>query len=245
MGYSFRTFLKLLAAGGGAALISGTAQAAVVYDTSLADPPGFYNGTDNPNQGFTVNTQDGIELGLGVNYRFIGPVHPTSTNLYDVAVGFSSGSIAKWNFEYSVKLANGQHLGDINPLLTIKNLANSQVFSFNPYLDIPDNASFDGINTHPNVNTVAPPTDVGFQNSENLSFFPLPPAFGWDPAANGSYLITLSLLNEANLPIISVEEQINATPIPAALPLFAGGAGVIGFFARRRKSKKTAVAAAA
>jgi hypothetical protein len=90
------------------------------------------------------------------------------------------------------------------------------------------------------------PTDIGFQNSENISFFSfLNPAFGWDPAANGSYLITLSLFDDAGAPLISVDEQINATPIPAALPLFAGGAGVIGFFARRRKNRSKAAVAAA
>ena len=35
-----------------------------------------------------------------------------------------------------------------------------------------------------------------------------------------------------------------ATPLPAALPLFAGGLGVIGLLARRRKRKTTTLAAA-
>jgi hypothetical protein len=38
---------------------------------------------------------------------------------------------------------------------------------------------------------------------------------------------------------------VSATPLPAALPLFAGGLGVIGLLARRRKRKATAVLAAA
>lgn len=243
-GLQFRTFLKLLAAGGAAASISGAAQAAVVYDTSLADPPGFYNGSGNPNEGFTVNTQAGIEVGLGVNYRFVGPVHPTTANVYDVAIGFSTVPLAKWNFEYSVNLGNsGLTLADISALLTIRNLANLQTISFNP-LTIPDNAHYDGTTTHNGGGAL--PTDIGFQNSENISFFSfLNPAFGWDPAANGSYLITLSLFDDAGAPLISVDEQINATPIPAALPLFAGGAGVIGFFARRRKNRSKAAVAAA
>jgi hypothetical protein len=244
VGLQFRTFLKLVAAGGVAASIAGTAQAAVVYDTSLSDPPGFYNGSGNPNEGFTVNTLGAIEIGLGVNNRFIGPVHPTNTNLYDVAVGFSSGSIAKWNFEYSVNLGNsGLTLGDISALLTIRNLANLQTITFDP-LTIPDNAHYDGTTAFNGGGAV--PTDIGFQNSENISFFSfLNPAFGWDPAANGSYLITLSLFDEAGAPLLSVDEQINATPIPAALPLFAGGAGVLGFFARRRKNKNKAAVAVA
>jgi hypothetical protein len=38
---------------------------------------------------------------------------------------------------------------------------------------------------------------------------------------------------------------MTATPVPAALPLFAGGLGVIGMFARRRKQKNAAAIAAA
>jgi hypothetical protein len=37
---------------------------------------------------------------------------------------------------------------------------------------------------------------------------------------------------------------ISATPLPAALPLFAGGLGVIGLFGRRRKRKNTTAIAA-
>lgn len=35
----------------------------------------------------------------------------------------------------------------------------------------------------------------------------------------------------------SAQASVSATPIPAALPLFAGGAGLIGLLARRRKRK--------
>ena len=217
MGRSFRTLLKLLAAGGAAVSISSAAQATLVYDTSLASP-GFYNGSGNPNEGFTVNTVGGIELGLGVNNRFVGPVHPTSSNVYDVAVGFSTVPLAKWNFEYSVNLGNsGFTLGQVNTRLTITNLANLEAFSFDPFT-IPDNAHFDGSTTHNGGGAL--PTDIGFQNSENLSFFPLGPAFGWDPAVGGSYLITLALVNEAGAPIFSVEEQINADSHTGDTPTF-------------------------
>jgi hypothetical protein len=39
--------------------------------------------------------------------------------------------------------------------------------------------------------------------------------------------------------------SVSATPLPAALPLFAGGLGVIGLLARRRKQKNAAALAAA
>jgi hypothetical protein len=38
------------------------------------------------------------------------------------------------------------------------------------------------------------------------------------------------------------DAPVSATPIPAALPLFAGGLGMLGFLARRRK-RATAAAA--
>jgi hypothetical protein len=44
--------------------------------------------------------------------------------------------------------------------------------------------------------------------------------------------------------LLSVQVDTAATPIPAALPLFAGGLGVIGLFGRRRKRKNTALAGA-
>jgi hypothetical protein len=39
--------------------------------------------------------------------------------------------------------------------------------------------------------------------------------------------------------------DITATPLPAALPLFAGGLGMVGFLAGRRKRKNAAAIAAA
>lgn len=252
--HSIAIRLKVIAAGIVATSVAGIAHATTVFDTSLVDPPGFYNGSGNPNAGFTVNTINGIELGLAVQYRKTGPqVHPTSTNVYNVSTGFYSsppvdfctGFCARWNFEFSVNLGStGLKLSDINPKISILNLVNLQQISFNPLSIIPDNVGWDGTNTHAN----ATGTDIGFQNSENLSFFaPLNPLFNWDPTANGTYIIALSILDQAGAELGSVSETViagtGAAPIPAALPLFAGGLGVIGLVARRRK-KKTAEASA-
>jgi hypothetical protein len=43
--------------------------------------------------------------------------------------------------------------------------------------------------------------------------------------------------------LLTGELTTAATPLPAALPLFASGAGVIGLFGWRRKKKKAASAA--
>src|SRR5262249_45269735 len=88
-------------------------------------------------------------------------------------------------------------------------------------------------------------TDYGFQNSENLGFLFLSLALGFDPNANDTYLVTLSLHNLAGLDLGSVNEVIVAgsgAPVPAALPLFASGLGVLGSVARSGKKKNEKIA---
>jgi len=46
------------------------------------------------------------------------------------------------------------------------------------------------------------------------------------------------------MPIFAISQELTVTPLPAALPLFATGLGVIGLLARRRKRKAAALAAA-
>jgi hypothetical protein len=67
--------------------------------------------------------------------------------------------------------------------------------------------------------------------------------FGPDPGGVGYFLMQL---NGGAHPLSSFSLTLtdtSTTPLPAALPLFAGGAGLIGLLARRRK-RKTALAAA-
>ena len=69
------------------------------------------------------------------------------------------------------------------------------------------------------------------------------PAGVWDcPTCS---VTLLSLAGDQNLGYDTVEiTTTTVTPVPAALPLFAGGLGVIGLIARRRKQKATAALAA-
>ena len=72
--------LKLIIGVVAATVIVTAAKAdTIAYNTSLA--AGYYNGTGNPNVGFTTDTTStSVQLGLGVNLRFIAPVLPTSTS---------------------------------------------------------------------------------------------------------------------------------------------------------------------
>ena len=251
--------LSVIAAGIAAASIASAAHAATTFNTSLVDPPGFYNGTGNPNEGFTVNEHDGVELGIGVQYRVIGPqVHPTSTNVYNVATGVYVGpgtcvGCAKWNFEFSVNLQAfdgnaGLHLNQITPSVSILNVGNGQSFTFNPFITTPDNSGWNG--SVKNAASANLTTDFGFQNSENLGFG-FYGFLGSDVNQNATYLITLSALQtDGSVDLGSVQALIIVgdgaqTPLPAALPLFASGLGVFGFIAARRKRKNKPVATSA
>jgi hypothetical protein len=261
MRFSRAAPLKLIAGATAAMSIVGVAQAATVYDTSLVDPPGFYAGSGNPNSGFTVNTVNGAEFGLGVHNRYGADVPPTpsSGSVYHVSTGYyPATTLAIWNFDFSINLQASSpnaalHLADITPLLTIKNVGNGDVLAFNPLL-IYDNSGWDGSSenvaydpTHVPLPIDNRSTDYGFQNSENLGFagFQVPLAF--DPLADDTYIITLSaVLASTGADLGSVTETIvaggGAAPLPAALPLFASGLGVFGFVAHRRKRKKAAAA---
>lgn len=244
----FTTLATFVIAGAVAAIAVGeVANAATVFDTTLASP-GFYSGSGNPQNGFTVTTEGNTEIALGVINRNVGVVHPTSGSVYDVSTGLFSGSgfcnnnCALWNIQFSLNLGagSGTHLSDITTLLTVKNLTTLAASSFNPLSTFLDNDGWNGSKNGANANLS---TDYGFQNSENLKFGEFS-ALNFNPLENTSYLVTFTV-SQGESQLASVQETINATPIPAALPLFATGLGVMGFFARRKKRKQTAAIAAA
>ena len=227
--------LKLIVGAIAATVAASAAKAdTIAYNTSLA--AGYYNGTGNPNVGFTTDTtSSGIQLGLGVNLRFIGPVLPTSTNNYTVPIGnsaFPPSGTATWDFEYSVDFGtSGLTESNTDALLTVVNVGNGQSLSFDP--------SSAALGDATNGN--------GYQNAENLGFSfvaALFPTFDFNPNAVDEYVVTLSLTTDDDVPLASVTENINATPAPAALPLFASGLAAFGFFGRRRKRKSAAVTGA-
>ena len=225
--------LKLIIGVVAATVIVTAAKAdTIAYNTSLA--AGYYNGTGNPNVGFTTDTTStSVQLGLGVNLRFIAPVLPTSTNIYNVPLGtsaFPPAGTATWDFEYSVDFGTSSFSqSNTTAALTVLNVTTGQSLAFDPSLAALGNAT----------------NGDGYQNAENLGFSfiaVLFPAFGFDPNAADQYQITLSLTNDGDS-LASVEEIINATPLPATLPLFAGGLGFVGFLTRRKKRARAVAAA--
>ncbi len=220
--------------------------ASVASAATLVDPPGFYNGSGQPNTGFTITQTDTAELGLGVLYRYGSAVQPAAnTNVYNVDVGYyPSTTYALWNIQYSVNLqafGSTDVLNDYTYNLTISDTHGNSV-SFDPLAMFTDNAGWNGSKNVANNGNEG--TDWGFQNSENLAFGEFA-GLNFNPLANETYLVTLSLtpIVSGFAPLVaspSVSIEINATPIPAALPLFGSGLGLMGFLGWRKKRKRAA-----
>ena len=226
--------------------VGSAAHAGTVYNTSLA-PPGVYFGTGNSgeNFGWTVNTANGVEVGLTTIQDFVGGLTPTANNIYNVPTGNAGPSHtnrAYWNFDFSVNLLNsGLTIQNTSATLSVLNIGNGQSVSGNPLLVFTDTQGWSGTA----VDSPYKLTDVGFQNSENLVFSAFA-GLSFDENANDTYLITLSLSDSDGL-LDTVDEYVvvgtGATPLPAALPLFAGGLGAMGLLGWRRKRKAAGIVA--
>lgn len=206
------------------------------YNTSLADPPGYYNGgAGNSNSAFTVFTAtNGDELGLATIIRGGGggPVVPTSTNQYVVPNGVGSTGLALWNFEYSVNLGQNGTLSQITPMITVEDVTTGATTSFNPFITTPDNAGFGPSGKNVAASNVT--TDFGFQNSENLGFVFLSVPLAFNAFALDTYDITLSV-TQGDTSIGSVMEEITAVPEPSTWALMLIGFAGVGFLSYRRR----------
>jgi hypothetical protein len=230
----------------------GAAQAAVVYNTSLANPPGVYFGNGNSNSGFAVSTTGSVELGLSAITRFVGPIVP-ALNTYDVptgATGVAGKTGSAWGFVFSVDLnADGkgtQNLSTITTRLTLNDVGLGTSGFFDP-LAIPDNAEFGaGGVCSPAFLCGASSGFYAFQNSEALSFAAVAGALG-DPGynvnANDTYIFTLQAFNSnaalLGSDTITVVAGKGATRIPEPVTLSLFGAGFAGIAALRRRRKSS------
>jgi hypothetical protein len=222
----------------------------LVFDTPLTAPPGFYNGTGNQNAGFTtLTTDDGIELGLGVQSRGLGGAFlptPGTANYFVPTGGTTTPPRSLWNYDFSVNLgASGLTLQDIRngTTITVQDTTTGKQISYQPLVILPDNAGFNGTTTTNGATGGAPLTDIGFQNSENLGFNLDPAdnaAFAFNPFALDSYLITLTVA-ESTGTTFNLSETVNAVPEPSTWAMMILGFAGVGFMAYRQKQRGPAL----
>lgn len=235
----------------GAVMASGAQAANITPDTIF--------GSGNANGAFTVGDANGVEIGLRGKLRYNTLGSPESTYNYDggdtytfaVSDGNAPSNRSIFNWDWSINTTgSGKQLDDFTYSMSI---------DFDPTVNV-GAASFDPINVafadHA-IGTNATPNDGGVeatdassyaaliaantvtQNSWNLGFFlALAPA-GFDPQTEGLYTISLSAFDTNGLvSSSSIDIQygnVAPIPVPAALPLMAGGLALLGLFTRRRR----------
>jgi len=233
-----KTSMKMLVAA--AAMVLGGAagvQATTTYDANLV-APGVYNGTGNPNGGFTIANDSGIEVGLRAKYRNNGAVIDSPTNNYYVVPGAQTNATSggngaaanrsAWNYEFSINLnptgaASGYlTLNDIVAMMTISD-THGHTNTVNALTYWTDNAGYNGVKNAAFTNAG---TDYGAQNSENPNFADFPLASFYNMNAADTYTFTLDVQNQAGASLAS--DTINVTVVPVPASALSGAALLAG-----------------
>jgi hypothetical protein len=132
---------------------AASAQAAIVYDASLASPngiaAGWYDGTSvNPNGGFTIDDENGIEIGQRVKLRQSPNAIDPVNNAYVVPAGSQIGAPtrAAWNYEFAIDLrpggAGSLTLENVSAQLHLADLTTGVTATVNPLTYRSDDAGF-------------------------------------------------------------------------------------------------------
>jgi hypothetical protein len=253
-------------------MFTGSARADVfTYDTTLAspdtnapnsDPNGvnsttnnasWYDGSGNPQGGWTVDNANGIEVGLRAKYRSVNAVIDSPNDVYTVLPGYQSGTSgpAKWNYEFSIDLRpNGigtLTIADIgNTTLTVTDITTGATNTILLSALAPDDWGFGTTNgtTGPDrineSNLAAFSAGWGAQNSENATFgnWPLAGLQGFNPNAADTYLFELTVIDNAGAVLATNDMEVVVTPEPSAIILLA--TMILGTFilARRRQASQ-------
>ncbi len=254
--FSSISSIKALSIGGAAALAILTTPASaapLLYDQNIT--PDIIFGSGNTNGAFTVDQDNGIELGLRAKIPFVGTTHSNGDGTYSYSLAEAN---PKWNFDWTVNTDyNGAtnnkisdftyRLGiDFDPGLTTDFLEFDPITPnaaplFVGFFDhsIGDNNTGNGAGTEAGdaltYQTLIDGNNV-LQQSWRHAFFPIHPTRTYDPAVNGIYDVYLSAFDAQGQTLARTEIRV-FIGVPEPAPFAVMGLGLLGLgFMRRRKA---------
>ncbi len=251
----------------GAALVAGLMHtsfaSAVLFNQNVT--PDVIFGSGNANGSFTVDQNNGVELGLRGKLRHNASGAPENTfnsngdGTYSFAAGVAptqSSPTAVWSFEWSINSnydGSGSNLVNLVYQLGL-DIDPSQGTSFTSFDPINVSLADHAIGTNVTGNgggaVAANPTEYGtFISNNNVAqnswkphwFFP-PSSF--DPTVDGTYNLYLTASDQAGSQLARTDIQIivgeggASVPEPATLALICLGLAGIGY---SRQGKKKAI----
>ena len=203
-------------------LFSSFAMGSIAYDANLV-PPGWYNGTGPVNGGFTVDTENGVELGLRAKERQSATVIDSLTDLYLVQPGAEPGvpNRAWWNWDFSLNLeSSGLNLADVTLALTVTDLTNPASGNITNLLTFFGDNSLNGT--------------IGAQNSENPIFGSFPLAGSYNEFSPDTYEFDVTLTQNSNSAVLATDTiLVQVAPEPGSIAFIASGLAGLLLLGRR------------
>lgn len=233
---------------------------ALSFDQNVT--PDVIFGDGNANGGFTVDTANGVEIGLRGKLRFDANDQPQnvfnsnglggySFDAGNPPMGAGGAATPVWSFEWSINSnvdGSGGMLDQFTYLLELDGDpgAGTDFGSFDP-INAPFFDHAIGDNTTGNGDGVAATSIAEYsaliaannvaQNSWRYDFFntTMTQLSAFDPNESGVYTIRLSAFDgQTALASSSIDIRVGAVPLPATLPLLLAGIGGLALLRRRR-----------
>lgn len=235
-----------------------TAYASLINGTGLVTPNIIFGTGGNANGSFTGETRNNIEVALRGKQRYpaanIFNYYGVDTYIFDSTVLTTNpANRSVFNFEWSINVdqngTSGFKLSDFGYLFSFDTDPSAAIAysSFDPFNTpgffdhaLGDNttATNSGIESASNGELI---TNMGLfnvaQQSANLGF-----GYSTDPDLPGAYNFRMNVFDLQTREVLSSAEikvlvTPLAVPLPATFPLLLGGIALLGFMARRGKTK--------
>jgi len=203
---------------------ASSANAAVINFDDLTGSGNFFAPTPVSNQysslGVVFSDPSGpVGASLGSTLQYSGYSSP---NVLFAFQGQSDGDAGDLRLDFSVPVENVSW----NAFLSESYYMTAMAYGYN-------GALLSSFTTSP-VATFGDAMSVDITTSAPISYLLLTSQPTFLPGFYGNF----------GIDDLTFDSPVSATPLPAALPLFAGGLGILGVLGRRRKRKAAALAAA-